>query len=114
MDPFTAIGVAAAALQFFDVARDVLREYRTRRERSQKLTRDSFEKTTQDLMSCMEAMRRTTPVATSRSSRDNPVAQHEAVSIINRMLCAVTDRHHSHSLSSLMSANISPNIWSTR
>ncbi|KAH8761589.1 hypothetical protein F5883DRAFT_562441 [Diaporthe sp. PMI_573] len=61
MDPFTALGVAAAALQFFDFSRSLLKEYKNQRGDIEALTQHSFQKATEDLLACTERMKKAAP-----------------------------------------------------
>lgn len=61
MDPFTALGVAAAALQFFDFSRTLLKEYKNQRGDIEALTQHSFQKATEDLLACIERLQKAAP-----------------------------------------------------
>lgn len=58
MDSFTALGVAAAALQFFDFSRSLLREYKNQRGDTKALTQESFQNAIEDLLDCTERMKK--------------------------------------------------------
>lgn len=77
MDPFTALGVAASALQFFDFSRSLLKEYQKQTDRAEYLTRESFQKATEDLVSCMERMEHA--ASTRAKNETGEWTQHEEV-----------------------------------
>lgn len=77
MDPFTALGVAASAVQFFDFSRVLLKEYQGQRDMARSLTHESFRKATEDLSSCIRRMSRTT---TSSSKTNMETSSEEVVS----------------------------------
>ncbi|KAH7176878.1 hypothetical protein EDB81DRAFT_875669 [Dactylonectria macrodidyma] len=49
MDPFTALSVAAAAIQFFEFAKGLLKGYQERQDGARRLTEESFNVATEDL-----------------------------------------------------------------
>lgn len=77
MDPFTALGVAAAALQFFDFSRSLLKEYKNQRGDIDALTQHSFQKATDDLLDCIEQMKKATP--SPKTLDVEPWEEHEKV-----------------------------------
>ncbi|KAI2613308.1 hypothetical protein GGR54DRAFT_332208 [Hypoxylon sp. NC1633] len=58
MDPFTALSVAAAAVQFFDFARTLLTEYRERRNLAHSDKSEPFEQATEDLEQWISILKR--------------------------------------------------------
>lgn len=50
MDPFNALSIAAAVVQFVEYATGILKDYREIRQAGQPLTFDAFEQTTKDLL----------------------------------------------------------------
>jgi hypothetical protein len=68
MDPFVALGVAAASLQFFEFTRSLLKEVNTRLEKAQPLTVETLETTTRDFMTYMELLQSQTHSAVTQHS----------------------------------------------
>jgi hypothetical protein len=56
MDPFTALGVAAAAVQFFDFTAKLFREYRQQRGHARVITEEAFEAAARDLKQWIDAL----------------------------------------------------------
>lgn len=78
MDPFTALGVAAAAVQFLGFAIDMFKEYDERQNQAAPITTQTFEMVTRDLKVCMTTLRSHPQIATLDESEDN-ISIHETV-----------------------------------
>ena len=77
MDPFNALSIAAAVVQFVDFTTGLLKDYREIRQAGQPLTFEAFEQVTNDLLKLKSTLKNRT-----KRTKDprGPLAEHEQVS----------------------------------
>jgi hypothetical protein len=68
MDPLSVLGVAAAAVEFFNFSRSILKDYGEIRREGELLTSSTFEKTTTDLVELNAALQRLPRIAENSRS----------------------------------------------
>lgn len=60
MDPFSALSIAAAVIQFVDFTSALLKEYKEIRQAGQPLTFEAFEQTSNDILKLNESLKNST------------------------------------------------------
>jgi len=79
MDPFSALSIATAVIQFLDFARGLLKAHSQLRKNPEFLRDDAFDKASRDLISLKETLQKRPRLATEP---DSLLKEHEQVCLV--------------------------------